>query len=522
MPVKVLIKKNAYYDSVTLMSVSKEVTGMDGVEEAVVAMATGLNKELLANVGMVTAEVQGATPNDLVIAVKAKDDQVAAAAVETAEQILVRRVTDDQGEQQRTRSLGSAFKSNPNLNLVLISVPGAYAAREARRALEGGRHVMLFSDNVTIEDEIALKKLARQKGLLMMGPDCGTAVINGVALAFANVVKRGGIGVVGASGTGTQEVISIIDKIGEGVSQVIGTGGRDLTAAVGGMMTMDAIRALQEDEHTRVLVVISKPPAPAVAQEVLRLLSSGKKPAVVHFIGTGPEGVEAAGLIPGLTLEDTAAKAVALAMGEQVTGEEVFPGEDLHPVARQEAAKLAPGQRYVRGLYTGGTLCDEAMFILAPVLGGVYSNVAPDPGWRLVDPRSSREHTMLDLGDDYFTVGRPHPMIEPSLRLPRFWAEANDPEVAVILLDVVLGHGVHPDPAGILAPVIAEAKEKCRQEGRYLSVVTSVCGTSGDPQGLHEQERKLREAGALVMASNARAARLVRMMFQLRAQEVMS
>ncbi len=495
------------------MAISRTLTELDGVEEAVVTMATDLNKELLAKVGMSTGEVEQATASDLVIAVKARDAVVMDQALTVAEQKLAKRNQDTASTEAPPRSLAGALARVPEANLVLISLPGAHAAREARRALLADRHVMLFSDNVPVAEEIALKELANQRGLLLMGPDCGTAIINGVPLAFANVVRRGSIGVVGASGTGTQEVTSLIHRLGEGITQVIGTGGRDLSAAVGGLTTMAALDALAADPATRVIVMISKPPAPAVAERVLTKLAGLGKPAVVHFLGGDPAQVESRGLVAGVTLADTAKKAVALAKGQPAVQQDNGVSTQL---AAREAAGMAAGQRWVRGLFGGGTLCDEAMFLLAPVVGGVYSNVAVDPNWQLPDPLVSKEHTLLDMGDDFFTVGRPHPMMEPSLRLARLYAEAADPEVAVVLMDVVLGYGSHPDPAGVLAPAIAEVKEAARRAGRYLAVVVSLCGTDLDPQNLAEQERKLAEAGAAVMPTNAQAARLVAAILQQR------
>ncbi|MEW6661088.1 MAG: acyl-CoA synthetase FdrA [Bacillota bacterium] len=502
---RVFIKPNAYFDSVVLMAVSRSLKELAGVEEAVLAMGTEMNKELLARVGLATAEALQATPNDLMVGIKANEAHVLEEAVALAGQKLKGQAQETGSETAKPRSLAGGLMSYPETNLVLISVPGLYAAREARRALEAGRHVMLFSDNVPLEEEIALKDLASQRGLLLMGPDCGTAIINGVPLGFANAVRQGSIGVVGASGTGTQEVTSIIHRLGAGVSQVIGTGGRDLSGAVAGRTTLAALEALGADPATRVIVVISKPPAREVARRVLDKLAGLGKPVVVHFLGGDQQEIEKRGLIAGRNLADTARKAVSLAQGLSIpVAEPPVPKQ----AAQREAAAMAPFQRWVRGLFGGGTLCDEAMFLLGPVTGGIFSNVAVDSRWQLPDPLVSKEHTMLDMGDDFFTVGRPHPMIEPVLRVSRLFQEAADPEVAVVLMDVVLGYGSHRDPAGVLAPAIAEAKETARLAGRYLSLVVSLCGTDQDPQNLAEQERQLAEAGALVLPTNAEAALL--------------
>lgn len=505
---KILVRKNSYYDSVTLMSISTKVLALPGVAEAVVVMGTDHNKELLGNVGLLTAEAGAAEPNDLVVALKAADDQVLAAAAEAVEQLLTRRAASGEAQTEvAPRTIASARNRLPEANLALISVPGRYAAREATQALRNGLHVLLFSDNVSVEEEIGLKTCAAERGLLMMGPDCGTAIINNVALAFANVVRPGNIGVVGASGTGTQEVTSLIDRLGAGVSQVIGTGGRDLSPRVGGIMMLQGIRALGEDPSTAVVVLISKPPAPEVARKALSALKATGKPGVVCFIGGDPAMVEAEGLIAASNLHDAALKAVALSRSEEIKPFAWDPAWKLEEMASAEAARIASGQKYLRGLFSGGTLCDETMLILRREIGNIYSNTPLNPDFKIDGDRGFR-HSAVDLGDDRFTVGRPHPMIDPTLRLDKLRQEASDPEAAVILLDVVIGYGSHPDPAGVLAPVIEEARRKAAESGRYLSVVTSVCGTARDPQNLDEQAAKLRQAGALVAPSNAAASRL--------------
>lgn len=507
MVVKVIVKANAYFDSVTLMAISKKITERAGVFDAVVGMGTDLNKELIANVGLETPEVVKAGPNDLLIAVKAENETILAEAIQAAEEALVQRKGAKKGAEQAPKSLEGALYLAPESNLVVISLPGAYAAREVKKALENNLHVMLFSDNVSLEDEIALKQLAHEKGLLMMGPDCGTAIINHVPLCFANVVRPGNIGVVAASGTGTQEVTSLIDRFGGGISQVIGTGGRDLKAEVGGMMMLDGLKALEEDPATAVIVIISKPPAPAVAEKVLAAVGNGPKPKVVFFLGGDRSAIEKAGAVAGYNLEDTARKAVALALGKEIPTDCVCCVEDPAVVAKEQGG-MAPQQKYVRALYTGGTLCDEAMLVMQEDLGGIYSNIPFKPEFMLEHTSKSKKHTAIDLGDDKFTVGRPHPMIDPTIRLSRLLQEAQDPETAVILLDVVLGYGSHPDPAGILVPVIKEAKALAQAQGRYLSVVASICGTHKDPQNFSEQEAKLKEAGVILASSNVKAAKL--------------
>ncbi|MDR3561638.1 MAG: acyl-CoA synthetase FdrA [Negativicutes bacterium] len=508
MPIKTIIRKNAYHDSVTLMAISGKISVMAGVSDAVVAMATAMNKELLERVGMLSAEVAECEANDLVIAVKADTDEICGEAAAMVDELLTKRTAGGGSQnEQRPATVASAVTLEPELNLAIISTPGCYAAREAMQALKNGLHVMMFSDNVTVEEEIALKEYAHDHGLLMMGPDCGTAIVNQVGLCFANVVRAGDIGVIGASGTGTQEVTVLIDQFGGGVSQVLGTGGRDLSEAVGGIMMLDCLAALGRDENTSVIVLISKPPAQAVADKILAEVKKSTKPVVVCFINGDPAPVEQAGAIFGGTLEATARKAVLLSLGQPAAIADCEP-KPLLALAAGIRAKLRPEQKYVRGLFCGGTLCDEALHIVKAKTGRAFSNVAKDKESRLSDPHTSKENSFIDLGDDVFTVGRPHPMIEPSLRLPRVLAEARDPEVAVLLLDVELGFGSHEDPAGMLLPAIREAQETARREGRHLEIIAYVCGTAGDKQDKAEQERKLAEAGVTLVESNARGAYL--------------
>lgn len=507
MSVKFLVKRNTYYDSVTLMIITKEIRKIEGVNEGLVAMATDLNKELARNLNLINRELEGLTSNDFFIAVNLDEDAIFEEVKERVEELLNEKKMDT--EDYKPPTLDSAIKYMPDANLVLISLPGEYAAAEAKKALLNDRHVMLFSDNVSIEDEVKLKKLAKTRGLLMMGPDCGTAIINNVALAFANVLKKGPVGIVGASGTGIQEVTVVLDRLGVGVSQVIGTGGRDLKAEVGGIMMIEGIRALQQDPDTEVIVLISKPPTPEVAEKVLCVLQEGNKQSVVCFVGGSPQMVEKYGAVPGLTLEDTAYKAASLVKGEPIRDITGFTINNADEIVEAEVKKFKKGQKYLRALYTGGTLCDEALNILSSSVGGVYSNIPLDPELKLKDVRASYKHTALDLGEDEFTRGRPHPMIDPFVRQERLVKEAEDGEVAVILMDFVLGYGAHPDPAGEMIQYIKKAREIAEKEGRYLCFVGSVCGTEADPQNRAEQEAKLRKEGVILMPSNAQAVRFV-------------
>ncbi|WP_406676957.1 acyl-CoA synthetase FdrA [Moorella sp. ACPs] len=506
MPAKIIIKANSYYDSVTLMRISGQVARLAGVEDVLVGMGTDLNKASLARMELLTAEADAASPNDLMIGIRAINDDVIEAALREVEELLApRQESGLEVEEQRPRTIRQACQLSPGFNLALISVPGIYAAREAREALRQGMHVFLFSDNVSVEDEIALKEMAAAQGLLMMGPDCGTAIINGIPLGFANRVRRGSIGIIGASGTGIQQVTTLIDSLGEGISQAIGTGGRDLSEQVGGRTTLAALEALARDSQTQIIVIISKPPAPEVAAKILARAQQAGKPVVLCLLGARPLGHAGANISQCSNLEEAALRAVALARG----GKEVsLAVEEAAVTVEALRAGRKAGQKYVRALYGGGTLCDEAMVVFRQEGIPIHSNIPFDQAEALADIERSQGHTFLDMGDDYFTRGRPHPMIEPGLRVPRLLAEAADPEVAVILFDVILGHGSHADPGGIMAEAVQEASQRAAGEGRRLVFVAALIGTDNDPQGLVRQRRQLEEAGVVVLPSNIRAARL--------------
>ncbi|HET9556966.1 MAG TPA: protein FdrA, partial [Actinomycetota bacterium] len=416
------------------------------------------------------------------------------------------------------RSLRSAARRDPELNLAVLSVPGRHLHYEIAEALQAGLHVFCFSDGLDPATEAACKRDAARRGLLLMGPDCGTAILDGVGLGFANAVRRGPVGVVGASGTGIQEVTCLLDAAGVGISHAIGVGGRDLSPEVGGIMTLRALDLLAADDATERLVVISKPPDREVARRVADAAAATGKPAVLAFPGLAdppplPDGVAVVG-----SLEAAAAWAAGVAGMGEPRPSAPGPSEGERSSAKDFGAwvvhrptgdlpgdppAVTPGA--IRGLFSGGTLCYEAMAVVAGVVGRVASNIPLRPEWRLADPNRSEGHTFVDFGDDAMTQGRAHPMIDPGLRNERFRREAADPETGVVLLDVVLGHGAHPDPAGELAPLVARASAD--RLGR-LSVVVSLCGAAGDPQGLDAQAATLRAAGALVTRSSAQAARL--------------
>lgn len=507
-PISVSIKANLYKDSVALMRIGQIVLAREGVRRATLLMGTPANKAILTSAGLFSAELDAARPGDVMISVDAETtDVVDAAIAEIAGQLEGVRSPQSSGQAAAIplRSIAMGRARADDAALAQISVPGAYAAAEAMKALRQGMHVFLFSDNVPLEQERAIKSLAREKGLLVMGPDCGTAIIRGVPLGFANVVRQGAISLIGASGTGLQEVTCQIHALGHGIRHAIGTGGRDVYAEIGGSTMHQAIALLAADPATRVIGIVSKPPAPAVARQILEQLAAIDKPVVVLFLGADlsaqklPEHIVAV-----TTLFDAAAATVALLEGKRFVRES--RSDDLSRTAQTEARRFARGQRNLRGLYSGGTFCTEAQLIWGGLGLRVHSNAPVDKHAATGDAPHGGGHTAIDLGDDEFTVGRPHPMIDPSARIERFVQEALDPATAVIVLDVVLGYAGHDDPAGALAPAIAQAKMACAEAGRHLSVVTFVCGTEEDPQRLSAQQAKLREAGALVLSNSTAAA----------------
>ena len=479
------VRRGAYHDSVTLMQVSKAVAATPGVSAVQVAMATELNLEVLTGMGFTVPGDAGA--NDLLIAVRGQDPEgvsAGLAAVDAALSDLRRRTSAPQGmgAPPEPRTLGSAIERG-EANLVVISVPGGHAVIETYDAIDRGASVMLFSDNVSVEDEVALKRAADAADVLVMGPDCGTAVVSGVALGFANVVRRGPVGIVAASGTGAQQVMCLLDAADVGVSHCLGVGGRDLKAAVGGLAAKAALRALAADEATQDVIVVSKPPAQEVLDEVAALAAELDLSVRWAILGAGR---------PDLTTS------TERALAEAGRGIPTWPSrvaEDGDPGTRSAA---------LRGLFCGGTLAEESMLIAAPVLGRVMSNIAHDEDLLLTGAMDGPGHLVIDFGDDGLTRGRAHPMIDPTLRMERIASEARDAECGVLLLDLVLGHGAHPDPAGDLAEAIRAAKAAA---GRDLPVVVSLVGTDSDPQDRAAAEAALADAGASVFLSNAAATR---------------
>ncbi|MBI5883352.1 MAG: acyl-CoA synthetase FdrA [Elusimicrobia bacterium] len=514
MVIKAALSKGRYYDSVTLMSVARQLSSGAGVSDAAAVMGTESNKAILKASGLLSPEFAVAGDTDLLIAVKAKTEALASSAMSRAEELLKASRKKDPGTgEARPRSLEAALSALPGANIALISVAGAYAADEAMKCLSKGLHVMIFSDNVPLEREIELKKFAAKKGLMVMGPDCGTAIINGAPLAFANVVRRGDIGIVSAAGTGLQETSCAVSNAGGGISQAIGTGGRDVKKEVQGIMFVEALRALIHDPATKIILLVSKPPAESVLSRIGAETRSAGKPVVAVFMGAEPKDLARLGVVPAKTLEEAALLAVGLSRGDKP--EAVRAGlaarqQELEKLAGREAAKFRPSQRWLRGLFSGGTFCAETQVLLRGTAMKVWSNAPLHPFSVLPDSWTSREHSIVDLGSDEFTKGRPHPMIDYSVRNKRIKDEADDPQTAVILLDVVLGHGSNLKPAQDIVPAIEAAFMTSRRAKRHLCVVASVTGTEGDPQGKAGVEAALSAAGVLLQPSNASAGILAR------------
>ena len=477
------VRPRAYADSVTLMQVSKQVAAVQGVEAAQVAMATPLNLELIAGMGF---DVPASTPHDLVVAVRLGEAGSLDAVLAALEDALTAATrSSDDGREQRAapRTTGSAL-ARSDARLALVSVPGASAFVEAMDAVDAGRDVMIFSDNVPLEQEVALKRASERAGVLVMGPDCGTAMVAGLGLGFANAVRPGPVGIVAASGTGCQQVMSLLEAAGVGVSAALGVGGRDLSAAVGGISTRQALRLLDADPATHLIVLVSKPPADEVAADLQRFAATLETPVQLALLGPGRPDLTAAveQVLATLNQPEPHWRTWGVPATERVDG-------------------------WLRGLFVGGTLCDEAMLVAADMLGPIRSNIPLSPELVVDGELLPEAHVMIDFGDDAMTVGRAHPMIDPTLRLQQLARAADDPSTAVVLLDVVLGHGTQEDPAADLAPAIHDMIQAASSSGRMLPVVVTCIGTERDPSPLGEQAEQLAAAGAHVFASNAAAAR---------------
>jgi len=497
------IRKREYYDSVFLMGVNKRLAEYPGVTQTAVLMGTEANKELLAQIRIGGPEIDAAAPNDLIVAVIADNEAAMDAAIAGLDAVL-KAMTESQPASD-VRTLRAALERVPGANLAVLSIPGAYAADEARKALEGGLNVFLFSSNVPLDQELELKRLGRSKGLLVMGPDCGTSILHGVGIGFANRVRLGSIGVIGPSGTGLQEFTSSVHNAGGGISHAIGTGSKDLSDAIGGLTTLAALERLEADPATEVIAIVAKPLREVTLRILLEAADRVTKPLIGCLLGADES------MIPsGAPLEwaHTIDEAVEIAL-RKAGVKPVLPDEGSKNGVPSQVKSIregwGPEARFLRGVFAGGTFCYQAQQILRQAGMVVFSNSPIKPGYGLDDPDCSVDHTVVDMGDEHYTLGRPHPMIDSRERARRVLAEAADPTVAVLLLDFILGYNAASDPVGDMLEALADAQTLREKSGGSLTIVASVCGTDDDPQDRVLQVKMLRELGVYVFDTNARA-----------------
>ncbi len=496
-----VIRKNQYYDSVFLMSVNARMLKVKGVQQTAVLMGSQSNKQLLADIGIQGAEIDAAQPNDLIVAAIADSMEIVDQVLGNLDGWLNAIQEETPASQMHTLEEGLAVENSANL--AVISIPGEYAAHEARKAIEAGLNVFIFSGNVSAEEELDLKLLAKQKGLLVMGPDCGTSLINGMGIGFANAVRKGSIGAIGAAGTGLQEFTSQVHNLGFGISHAIGTGSHDLSDKIGGMTAFSALDALEKDDKTKVISIITKPPGVKTLEHLLDRISSCNKPVIGCFLGVDPQAISRENLIPVNTIDEAVRLAIN-ATGISIQQLSGLSQDDLKMLADEQAA-WSSEQKYLRGILAGGTFCYQSQQILSKAGINVYSNSPLNPKYKLAHPDKSIRNTVVDMGEEYYMVGKPHPMIDGTMRLQRIMAECQDPDMAILYLDIILGYNASMDPVGELIEAIDEAKQVYKNRGGSLTVIASICGTDGDPQDKKFQVKMLCEAGVHVYESNARA-----------------
>ena len=505
-----VVRENQYYDSVFLMGVNKRLSQTPGVRQSAALMGSERNKQLLAQIGVSGSAIDAAQPNDLIVAVIAETPQTVDAVLAGLDQAL--QALEKSAPPSSLHTLEDGLRIKPHANLALISIPGEYAAREAMKALESGLNVFLFSSNVSLAEELELKRFTAERGLLVMGPDCGTSLIGGAGVGFANAVRRGTIGAIGPSGAGLQEFTCQVHHAGLGISHAIGAGSHDLSDEIGGITTLAALDALEADPQTEVIALIAKPPGAATLRRLIERVGTCAKPVVGCFLGARLDSVSEKGSITWARTIDEAALAVVRQCGAKgVRRQEASPPSIL--LTEQERARAAQArsmwaaeQRHLRGVFAGGTFVYQSQQILQEAGFTVYSNAPLDPVYQLEHPDKSQAHTIVDMGDDDYTLGKPHPMIDGAMRRERILAESRDPSLAVLLLDFILGYNAAMDPVGELLDAIIEARQAATRRGGALTVVASICGAEGDPQDLNLQATMLWEAGAIVFRSNALAA----------------
>ncbi len=513
MEIFVKVEKNHYIDSLETLSETAVFNDQPGIETGYIGMATAAFLEVVQEIGLATPEVLSCSEADYVIVASAESRE----AFEAALQAVKKDSADLEGAEKKSYpTIANAVAANPRANLCSIAVPGEYALEEVKKALNAGLHCVVFSNNVPLDQEREMKELAREKGLLCMGPDCGVANINGAALVLSSITNRGPFGICGASGTGIQHVAAILHEAGTGVTQTIGTGGNDLKEPVGGITMLMGIDALEADPDTKFFILISRKPADSVLNKLLDKLKTCRKPRVVFFMGCDRETIEATGSIWAENLDDCGQKAlelVGLSYPLETDGE-------LHAMALEAVRGMSDEQKYIRGAYSGGTYMDEAMRAMWPETGGVWSNAPLYPEWKLTNVMKSQGHTCIDYGEEEFTLGRPHPAIDAGVRKPAILREAADPETAVICLDFILTPPGNMDPAGFVLEDVRKAQKIAAGRGGKIAFVASVLGTTADFQDIRQQQKELRDAGIFVCSTNYRAAKLAAEIIRLRKENV--
>ncbi len=504
MPSGYVIRTNQYYDSVFLMGVNKRLSQAEGVEQTAVLMGSEKNKVLLTDLGFRGPELDNALANDLIVAVMAKTAEIVKSVLGDLDNAL--SALDEGGSASHLHTLEDGLIEKPLANLAVFSIPGEYVYREAQKALEANLNLFIFTSNVSLEEELKLKRFAAERKLLVMGPDCGTSILGGTGIGFANAVRKGTIGALGPSGTGLQEFTTQIHNSGYGISHAIGTGSHDLSAEIGAITTIRALEILEEDPQTEVIAIIAKPPDRKVLEHLLARTKSCTKPVIGCFLGMSDlHNLAISGFHGARTIDDAVKMAIQITTGEEDL-QKVGLTRQERESARKHRGNWSSEQRFLRGLFAGGTFCYQSQQILGKVGLAVYSNAPLDPQYKLVRSEESREHTLIDMGDDDYTLGRPHPMIDSTMRNQRILSEGQDPTVAVILLDFILGFNASKDPVGELLESILATKQTRKEQGGELTVVASICGTDRDPQDLNLQREMLEDAGVIVFQSNARAA----------------
>ena len=492
MVVKGIIKKGQYFDSVTLMIVAKNLRELPDVSDSSVVMATSENKAILKVADLLISDFKDTKDSDLLVVISAEDESVCDSAILKADELLqdIKKRSNDSTDF-KPKSLEAAKEIMNDANLALISVSGKFAYSESKKAIDNNMNVMLFSDNVTISEEVSLKKAADKKNLLVMGPDCGTAIINRIPLAFANYVNLGEIGVVAASGTGLQEVTTLISNYGFGITQALGTGGRDIKEEVGGISFLRSLSMLAEDESTKVILMVAKPPHPSVLSKIGKFIEGIKKPTVAVFLGADQEDIDKYGIKYAETLEDGAKIACELT-GGTVTISEAYKN-----------IKVNYNKKCMRALYSGGTFCYETQLLLKKQgVSDLFSNAPCKGVLKLQNSNISQGHTILDLGEDEFTQGRPHPMIDFSLRNQRILEEVKNPDVSFLIIDLVIGYGANMNPMDEFIPTI----RKARVSNPEIPIISFVTGTDNDPQEKVTLIKTMKELGVHVVNSNKQAA----------------